>query len=135
MVAPDATIVTDALPAYPGVAADHEHLTVTHSAGEYVAHDAGGPGLHAHTNTAESVHGLIRRAVIGGWHWISQKRLDRYLDELAWRHNRRGQGHLSRIADASAAGGAPLSFREFTSSETAWVYLRIPRHWLQLVPG
>lgn len=113
---PDATVMTDNLPAYRRAVKGHEHLTVTHSAKEYVAHDAGGSGLDAHTNTAESVHGLIRRAVIGVWHWISQKHLDRYLDELSWRHNRRDDGHLLRIVDAIGHGGQPLSMRALTAS-------------------
>jgi transposase-like protein len=105
---PEAIVVTDALPAYRRVAAGHAHLTVTHSAREYVARDPAGLGIDAHTNTAESVHGLIRRAVMGVWHWISPKHLDRYLAELAWRHNRRDDGHLVRIADVLATGGRPL---------------------------
>ncbi|MDP5305764.1 transposase [Paracoccus spongiarum] len=58
---PAATVMTDALPAYRRVAPGHRHLTVNHSAGQYVDHDAGGPGADAHTNTAEAVHGIIRR--------------------------------------------------------------------------
>lgn len=112
---PAATVMTDALPAYRRVARGHRHLTVNHSAGQYVDHGAGGPGVDAHTNTAEAVHGMIRRAVIGVWHWISQKHLDRYLDELAWRHNRRADGHLMRIVDALTRGGAPLSMRALIS--------------------
>lgn len=109
-LAPEAVMVTDALPAYRRVAAGRSHLIVTHSDGEYVRRDPAGLGVDAHTNTAESVHGLIRRAVIGVWHWISPKHLDRYLDELAWRHNRRGEGHLLRIIDALAGAGQPLAY-------------------------
>ncbi|WP_134727283.1 IS1595 family transposase [Paracoccus luteus] len=110
-VDPAATIITDTLPAYRRVAAGHEHLTVVHSAGQFVVPDAGGSGVDAHTNTAEAVHGMIRRAVIGVWHWISQKHLDRYLDELAWRHNRRKEGHLTRIVDVIGWGGRPLPMK------------------------
>ncbi|WP_409373592.1 transposase [Sulfitobacter guttiformis] len=42
-----------------------------------------GLGLDAHTNTAEGIHSEIRRAVIRVWHRISQKHLDRYLDEIS----------------------------------------------------
>ena len=112
---PGAVIVTDALPAYGRVAAGHAHLTVTHSSGKYVARDPLGVGVDAHTNTAESVHGLIRRAVVGVWHWISPKHLDRYLAELAWRHNRRAEGHLSRIADVLINAGRPLPLTHLAS--------------------
>lgn len=111
-----AIIVTDALPAYKRVAKGHTHLTVTHSAGEYVIRDPAGIGVDAHTNTAESVHGLIRRAVVGVWHWISQDHLDRYLTELGWRHNRRHEGHLARIADLLFAAGRPLPLRDLIAA-------------------
>lgn len=114
---PGAIIATDALPAYKRVANGHTHLTVTHSAGEYVVRNPAGIGVDAHTNTAESVHGLIRRAVVGVWHWISQAHLDRYLAELGWRHNRRHEGHLSRIADLLISGGRPLPLGELIATK------------------
>lgn len=55
---------------------------------------------------------MIRRSVIGVRHWISQKHLDRCLDEMAWRHNRRMEGHLLRIVDIIFAGGRQLPFRQ-----------------------
>ena len=60
-----AVIATDALPAYRRAVAGHVHLAVKHSAGEYVAHDPAGLGVDAHTNTAEAIHGQVRRAVVG----------------------------------------------------------------------
>jgi hypothetical protein len=110
-VSGDAVIATDALPAYRKAVAGRSHVTVKHSAGEFVRRDADGAGVDAHTNTAEAVHAEIRRAVIGVWHWISQKHLDRYLDEIAWRHNRRKIGHLRRIAAVLGAAGRPLPIR------------------------
>jgi hypothetical protein len=101
----DAVVSTDALPAYRKAVAGRSHVTVKHSAGEFVRKDPGGGGVDAHTITAEAVHAEIRRAVIGVWHWISQKHLDRYLDEIAWRHNRRDVGHLRRIAAVLFAAG------------------------------
>lgn len=90
--------------------AGHTHLTVTHSAGEYVARDPAGIGVDAHTNTAEAIHGEIRRAVIGVWHWISQKHIDRYLDEISWRHNQRERPHLDRIAMMLGNAVGPLPY-------------------------
>lgn len=111
-IAADAIIATDSLPAYGRVVKGHTHLTVNHSAGEFVARDPAGIGMDAHTNTAESIHSLIRRAVVGVWHWISQHHLDRYLTEIGWRHNGRTEGHLGRIADLLISGGRPLPLRD-----------------------
>ena len=115
----DAVISTDALPAYRKAVAGRSHVTVKHSAGEFVRKDAGGAGVDAHTNTAEAVHAEIRRAVIGVWHWISQKHLDRYLDEIAWRHNRRDVGHMRRIAAVLSSNSLPLPARALVGGDAA----------------
>lgn len=118
-ISADAVVSTDALPAYRKAVAGRSHITVKHSAGEFVRCDAGGAGIDAHTNTAEAVHAEIRRAVIGVWHWISQKHLDRYLDEISWRHNRRDVGHLRRIAAVLFAAGRPLPVRALVNNGVA----------------
>jgi hypothetical protein len=84
-LAPGATLSTDALPASRRVAASAEppHLTVNPSAGEFVAHDPEGLQPPAHATTAESLHHDVRRAVMGVWHGISAKHLDRCLQEIA----------------------------------------------------
>lgn len=115
----DAVVSTDALPAYRKAVSGRAHMAVKHSAAEFVRRDAGGPGVDAHTNTAEAVHAEIRRAVIGVWHWISPKHLDRYLDEISWRHNRRDIGHLRRIAAVLLAAGRPLPVRALIDGDAA----------------
>lgn len=107
----DAVVSTDALPAYRKAVSGRAHISVKHSTGEFVRKNAGGAGVDAHTNTAEAAHAEIRRAVIGVWHWISPKHLDRYLDEIAWRHNRRDIGHLRRIAAVLSSSSRPLPVR------------------------
>lgn len=113
---PSAVIATDALPAYQRVAAGHAHLTITHSAGQYVVRDPAGIGVDAHTNTAEAIHANLRRAVMGVWHWVSQKHLDRYLDEVTWRHNRQKLGHLTRMALVFQRKAGPLPLGELASA-------------------
>ena len=115
----DAVVATDALPAYRKAVSGRAHIAIKHSDDEFVKRDAGGSGIDAHTNTAEAVHAEIRRAVIGVWHWISPQHLDRYLDEIAWRHNRRDVGHLRRIAAILFAAGRPLPVRALVAGE--WV--------------
>ena len=113
----DAVISTDALPAYRKAVSGRAHVAVKHSAGEFVRRNADSSGLDAHTNTAEAVHAEIRRAVIGVWHWISPKHLDRYLDEISWRHNRRDIGHLRRIASVLSSAERPLSVSRLVGKE------------------
>ena len=49
------------------------------------------------TNTAESFNATIKRAIIGVWHWISVKHLDRYLKEIAARWNMRKMSRMERF--------------------------------------
>lgn len=114
---PFATLATDGLAAYGPVAAatGRPHLVITHSTGEFVAHDPDGVRPPAHTNTAESLHNDLRRSVLGVWHWLSEKHLDRYLGEITWRRNRKKDGHLQRIAAVLASGALPLPFDHLTA--------------------
>ena len=47
-----------------------------------------------HTNTMEGVWSLLKRSIIGSYHQISVKHLDRYLDELEFRFNNRNNPYL-----------------------------------------
>ena len=75
------SIFTDDWPAYRGLP---KHDTVNHSIYEYVRGDV-------HTNTFEGVWSLLKRSIIGSFHYVSVKHLDLYLEELAWRHSNRDQ--------------------------------------------
>ena len=81
-------IYTDELRSYIGIAdADTRHETVRHSMDEWVVGDV-------HTNTVEGVWSLFKRSIIGSFHKVSAKHLDRYLEELEWRYNNRGNDHI-----------------------------------------
>ena len=83
-----ALIVTDEETGYQGVAdKDTLHATVTHWQKEYVR------GI-VHTNTLESVWSLFKRSVVGSYHQVSAKHLDRYLDEFEFRFNNRNNPYL-----------------------------------------
>ena len=79
----EACIMTDESPSYFGVI-DHfaDHQTVNHKKGEYVRRAV-------HVNTAESVHALLKRGIVGSFHHVSKKHLHRYLDEFDFRFNHR----------------------------------------------
>lgn len=64
------TLSTDEHKGYSGMQKWYDHLTVNHSAGEYVK------GI-AHTNTLEGFWSLFKRGIYGQYHQIS----DRYLDK------------------------------------------------------
>jgi len=68
---------------------DTHHDSVNHGANEYVRGDV-------HTNTIESAFGLFKRALVGSFHQVSVKHLDRYLDEFEFRFNNRKNKFLFR---------------------------------------
>ena len=76
-------IYTDDLKSYLGIADDDtRHETVNHSNEEWVVGDV-------HTNNIENVWSLFKRSLVGTFHKMSKKHMDRYLEELEWRHNNR----------------------------------------------
>jgi transposase-like protein len=60
------------------------HGTVNHSADEYVR-----TGDFHHTNTVESFFAILKRAVYGQFHHISEAHLHRYLAEADFKYNHR----------------------------------------------
>lgn len=90
-IAPEAeAIFTDEWPAYTGIGdVDTRHETVNHSQDEYVRGNV-------HTNTVEGVWSLLKRSIIGAFHHVSVKHLDKYLSELEWRFGNRENPFLFR---------------------------------------
>lgn len=105
-VADDAeAIYTDEFISYRGIE-DHNtrHETVNHGAKEWVVGDV-------HTNGVEGVWSLLKRSIVGAFHKVSVKHLDRYLDELEWRFNNRENPFLFRDTIIRLADGRPLRYR------------------------
>ena len=42
-----------------------------------------------HTNSIESFWAIVKRGMMGQFHWVSKKYLQKYLDEFCWRFNYR----------------------------------------------
>ena len=81
-------IYTDELASYLGIAdANTRHETVNHSIEEWAVGDV-------HTNSIEGVWSLFKRSIIGAFHKVSEKHLDRYLEELEWRYSNRDNEHI-----------------------------------------
>jgi len=59
-----------------------DHSTVNHLRKEYAHGDV-------HTNTAESFSALLERAKLGIFHYMSNKHLSRYLNEIGFRWDHR----------------------------------------------
>lgn len=83
-------IFTDEHKGYIGIEDENTlHVTVDHAHKEWVR------GI-VHTNTLESVWSLFKRSIVGSYHQVSVKHLDRYVDEFEFRFNNRHNPYLFR---------------------------------------
>ncbi len=60
----------------------YNHTIVNHAAKQY----ADG---HHHSNTIEGAWSHLKRMIIGIYHWVSKKHLQKYVDEFVFRYNTR----------------------------------------------
>jgi len=103
-VAPDAKIFTDEWSGYRHLKHSHDHAIVIHSKGEYVN------GL-AHTNNLESFWGVFKRGLIGSFHFVSVKHLQRYLNEFAFRFNNKDAEDLFLLVVVNLVIGSALRYK------------------------
>jgi transposase-like protein len=102
-------VITDDHPAYRGIHdEDTSHETVNHSEKEYVRGDV-------HTNSIEGAFGLFKRSIVGSFHQISVKHLDRYLDEFEFRFNNRKNGFLFRDTITRLVTAKALPYDKLTA--------------------
>ena len=102
--APDATVYTDDHQSYGGLPFDHE--AVKHSVSEYVN------GM-AHTNGIESFWALLKRGYHGTYHHMSEKHINRYVNEFAGRHNDRKSDTLDQMREiVRGLAGKRLQYRD-----------------------
>jgi transposase-like protein len=79
---------TDEAPVYDGIGGlFFEHATINHSRKQYVSYDIT-------TNSAESFFAVFKRGLMGIYHQVSVKHLNRYVNEFAFRLN---EGNCKRV--------------------------------------
>ena len=98
-------IYTDELASHVAVeTATRKHETVNHSKEEWVVGDV-------HTNSVEGVWSLLKRSIVGSFQKMSVKHMDRYLEELEWRFNNRGNPYIFRDVLRRIMHTDPLEYR------------------------
>ncbi len=86
-----ATVITDGYGAYRDIDKHFlEHRIVYHDKKQYVDGEY-------HTNTLEGFWGLFKRGIIGIYHLVSRKHLQKYVDEFSFRYNTRKQTDYLRF--------------------------------------
>ena len=82
----ESLLVTDEYTGYNKMNSILPHLTINHSK-EYAKGDI-------HTNTIESFWAILKRGIMGQFHWVSKKYLNNYIDEFCYRYNARNNDGL-----------------------------------------
>jgi transposase-like protein len=100
----------DSSAAHSAISATGKHRVIKHSIGSYV------DGM-IHTNTVESAFSLLKRGIVGNFHKVSIKHLQRYLDEFSYRFNRRADDNAFSETVRRLAGFSPLTFEALTSEK------------------
>lgn len=86
-----ATVITDGFGAYKGINNTFsDHQIVYHNRSQYVN------GIF-HTNTIEGFWSLLKRGIIGIYHFVSVKHLQQYVNEFSFRYNTRKATDYSRF--------------------------------------
>jgi transposase-like protein len=108
-VEPGSYLMTDEYAGYEKVGREYDHSRVNHSKLQYVEGTT-------HTNTIENFWSLFKRGLVGSFHKVSEKHLDRYLDEFTYRFNGREDGQLFQRTLKNLVNGKTLTFEELTKA-------------------
>lgn len=105
-------VVTDGLVSYRFLDENYQHVIVDHTNGQYVFN-----GFH--TNGIENFWSLLKRGIIGIYHYVSPEHLAAYCNEFAYRYNTRKLSDIERFNGVIVeAVGARLTWNQLTSKAT-----------------
>jgi transposase-like protein len=86
-----------------------KHEIVNHSAKEWVRGDV-------HTCTIDGYWGLLKRGIIGSFHQVSIKHLNRYLSEFQFKWNHRKHPEIFMLVIAALVIGTSLPYKKLIES-------------------
>lgn len=72
-----------------------------------------------HTNSIENRFSLLKRGIIGSWHKVSVKHLQRYLEEVSFRFGQRKNPALFSLTVLNLLTTDPLTFKALTKDNRA----------------
>jgi len=85
-----AQVYTDEWMGYKSLQRIYDHSFVKHNAKQYVKGSV-------HTNTIEGFWSLLKRGIVGIYHFTSKKHLQRYVDEFVFRYNTKNSTESARF--------------------------------------
>lgn len=102
-------IYTDSSKLYHDLKDNYYHASVDHSSGIYAINDI-------HSNGVENFFSLLSRGIIGIYHSVSAKHLQRYCDEYSWRFERRECGEVHRFNLSLENSEGRLTYKDLIAS-------------------
>jgi len=102
-------LYTDEFRGYASLGKKYNHATVKHGLNVYVTGDV-------HTNTIENFWSILKRGLYGIYHSVSDKHLERYLDEFAARFNNRQLGEQVKFDNFLGDSESPLSYKKLVKT-------------------
>lgn len=103
-VAEGSAVKTDEAASYRWMRDNYAHDLVNHKLGEYVRGDT-------HTNTVEGAFSHFKRTIIGIYHHVSDKHVDRYLDMFTYRWNTREKAEGERLVGLLERTSGRLTYK------------------------
>jgi transposase-like protein len=100
-----ARVMTDEYAGYKAINKEYDHESVNHSKDEWVRGDVS-------TNGVENAWSLFKRSIVGAFHHVSEKHIDRYLSEFDWRFNGRNNAFLFRDTLMKLLNSPKMEFKE-----------------------
>jgi transposase-like protein len=86
----DATVYSEERIGYNALKRIYDHQFIKHGQGQYV-------NGRIHTNTTEGFWSLLKRGIVGIYHFTSVKHLQKYVDEFVFRYNTRDLNEHERF--------------------------------------
>ncbi len=107
----NATIITDQHLGYKGLDQEYSaHLSVNHSEFQYR------DGI-AYTNGVEGFFSCLKRSIIGIYHNVSPKHLQRYCTETSYRYNTRKTTDVNRFKNAISNTEGRLTYKNLIAKQ------------------
>ncbi|ATL46560.1 IS1595 family transposase [Chitinophaga caeni] len=104
-IAEGSIIVSDEWLGYNGLDKKYFHIVMDHQQKEFVR------GAF-HTNSIEGFWGLFKRGIIGVYHYLSRKHLQRYCDEFSFRYNNRSIPNSYKFESCLNSVNCRLTYKE-----------------------
>ena len=101
----NAMIYTDEWVGYRHMNKIYNHLFVKHNEKEFV-------NGRIYTNTIEGFWSLLKRGIVGIYHFVSRKHIQKYVDEFVFRYNTRKSSESERFNLLLQNAAQRLTYRE-----------------------